>query len=93
VVGAIAVAAPGDPDMAAEIAVVVAKIVLGLASSSVRTEVACRDNVVVHADHGRVALDRSDRHTVRRRGTTASLGDLEAQRDRMRFGHGCAKHL
>lgn len=68
-VGAVsAVDAPGDPEIAAEIAVVVAKIVLGLASSSVRTEVGRRDDVVVDVDHGAVAFDRRDRDAVRRRG-------------------------
>jgi hypothetical protein len=68
--------------MAAERVIVVAKIVLGLALRSVRTDTGRRDDVVMDVDPGLVALDGHDRDTVRRRGAAASLGDLEAQRNR-----------
>jgi hypothetical protein len=66
--------------MPAEIVVVIAKIVLGLASGSVGTEAGRRDDVVVDADPDVVALNGRDRDTVRRRGPGGRLGDFEAQR-------------
>ena len=90
---ATAVDASGDPEMAAEIAVVVVKIVLGLASSSVRSEVGWADDVVVDVDHGVIAFDGRDRDAVRRPETAASLADFEGQRDGMRFGRRCTKRL
>ncbi len=88
-----AVDAPGEAEEAAEIAVVIAKLVFGLASSAVRTGIGRRDDVVVDLDRVVVARDGRDRDPVRRRGSAASFGDFEAQRDGMRFGHGRMKHL
>jgi hypothetical protein len=72
--------------MAAEIVVVIAKIVLGLAPRSGRTKVDRQDAVVVDADPEVIALDRRDRDSVRRGGPAASLGDFESQRDRRHLG-------
>ena len=81
----------GDPDMAAEGSVFVAKVVLGLGSSFVRTEVGRRDDFVVDVDHGVVAFDGRDRDAAGLRGTAASLGDLEGQPDGMRFADGARR--
>ena len=88
----VALSVCGDSEMA-ESAVVVAKVVLGLASSFVRTEVGRWDDFVVDVDHAVVAFDGRDRDATRVRGTAASLGDFEGQRDGMRFAHRCTKHL
>ena len=54
--------------MAAEIAVVVAKVVLGLASRLVETGGERPDDLVVDVDRRVVAFDRRDRDTVRAEG-------------------------